>query len=249
MSLILWKSPSKIFTHSIYWEKLTQTNTLVSQLQDIDVYVEQKKTDMSKFLLNFRWKFILAVQKAAYQSRFKFLPVHDFIKICAAFCTVKRPLLHTRFSSYHLLNCLLVSPPPLITSLFVHVTHPFSLYLPHLHSFPPFFPLLSQSRPDTSLMWFLGPLKSIRYFIWHNYRWLILKALGLILLLLMLGLFLYSIPGYLVKKMLGAWYAGSLCPLLTVSTGFNCFYQSSYSYFLPDSGCLFPPFPSTSVPY
>ncbi|XP_069576232.1 otoferlin isoform X1 [Brachyistius frenatus] len=65
-------------------------------------------------------------------------------------------------------------------------------------------PLEKPNRPDTSLMWFLGPLKSIRYFIWHNYRWLILKALGLILLLLMLGLFLYSFPGYLVKKMLGA---------------------------------------------
>uniref|UniRef100_A0A8D3B3F1 Otoferlin n=1 Tax=Scophthalmus maximus TaxID=52904 RepID=A0A8D3B3F1_SCOMX len=65
-------------------------------------------------------------------------------------------------------------------------------------------PLEKPNRPDTSLMWFLSPLKSIRYFIWHNYRWLILKALGLILLLLMLGLFLYSVPGYLVKKMLGA---------------------------------------------
>ncbi|XP_047430136.1 otoferlin isoform X9 [Mugil cephalus] len=65
-------------------------------------------------------------------------------------------------------------------------------------------PLEKPNRPDTSLMWFLGPLKSIRYFIWHNYRWLILKVLGLVLLLLLLGLFLYSIPGYLVKKMLGA---------------------------------------------
>ncbi|XP_035000642.1 otoferlin isoform X2 [Hippoglossus stenolepis] len=65
-------------------------------------------------------------------------------------------------------------------------------------------PLEKPNRPDTSLMWFLTPLKSIRYFIWHNYRWLILKALGLMLLLLMLGLFLYSVPGYLVKKMLGA---------------------------------------------
>ncbi|XP_061559537.1 otoferlin isoform X4 [Phycodurus eques] len=64
-------------------------------------------------------------------------------------------------------------------------------------------PLEKPNRPDTSFMWFLGPLKSIRYFLWHNYRWLILKVLGLILLLLMLGLFLYSIPGYLVKKMLG----------------------------------------------
>lgn len=54
-------------------------------------------------------------------------------------------------------------------------------------------------------MWFMNPLKSIRYFIWHNYRWLILKALALMLLLLLVGLFLYSIPGYLVKKLLGAW--------------------------------------------
>ncbi|XP_068432708.1 otoferlin isoform X3 [Clinocottus analis] len=65
-------------------------------------------------------------------------------------------------------------------------------------------PLEKPNRPDTSLMWFLGPLKGIGYFIWHNYRWLILKVVGLILLLLMLGLFLYSLPGYLVKKMLGA---------------------------------------------
>uniref|UniRef100_A0A672H7D0 Otoferlin n=1 Tax=Salarias fasciatus TaxID=181472 RepID=A0A672H7D0_SALFA len=56
-------------------------------------------------------------------------------------------------------------------------------------------PLEKPNRPDTSLMWFLSPLKSIRYFIWHNYRWLILKVLGLALLLLMLGLFLYSVPG------------------------------------------------------
>ncbi|GAA6102086.1 otoferlin isoform X2, partial [Tachysurus ichikawai] len=65
-------------------------------------------------------------------------------------------------------------------------------------------PLEKPNRPDTSLVWFLNPLKSIRYFIWHHYRWLILKTLALLLLLLLLGLFLYSIPGYLVKKLLGA---------------------------------------------
>ena len=69
---------------------------------------------------------------------------------------------------------------------------------------PSLHPLPVCSRPDTSLMWFLSPLRSIRYFIWHNYRWLILKILGLALLLLMLGVFLYSLPGYLVKKMIGA---------------------------------------------
>uniref|UniRef100_A0A4W4F3Q9 C2 domain-containing protein n=1 Tax=Electrophorus electricus TaxID=8005 RepID=A0A4W4F3Q9_ELEEL len=65
-------------------------------------------------------------------------------------------------------------------------------------------PLEKPNRPDTSLVWFMNPLKSIRYFIWHNYRWLIVKTVVLLLFLLLLGLFLYSIPGYLVKKLLGA---------------------------------------------
>ncbi|XP_076874077.1 otoferlin isoform X7 [Brachyhypopomus gauderio] len=65
-------------------------------------------------------------------------------------------------------------------------------------------PLEKPNRPDTSLVWFMNPLKSIRYFIWHNYRWLIVKIVVLLLFLLLLGLFLYSIPGYLVKKLLGA---------------------------------------------
>ncbi|KAJ8009618.1 hypothetical protein DPEC_G00090770 [Dallia pectoralis] len=64
-------------------------------------------------------------------------------------------------------------------------------------------PLEKPNRPDTSLMWFVNPLKSIRYFLWHNYRWLILKTLGLLLLLLLVSLFLYSFPGYLVKRCWG----------------------------------------------
>lgn len=60
------------------------------------------------------------------------------------------------------------------------------------------------SRPDTSFIWFLNPLKSAHYFLWHTYRWLLLKLLLLALLLLLLALFLYSVPGYLVKKILGA---------------------------------------------
>ncbi|XP_072913142.1 otoferlin isoform X10 [Hemitrygon akajei] len=65
-------------------------------------------------------------------------------------------------------------------------------------------PLEKPNRPDTSFIWFMNPLKSIRYFIWHNYRWLLLKIIALVLLLLLFGLFLYSMPGYTVKKMLGA---------------------------------------------
>ncbi|XP_050804653.1 otoferlin isoform X6 [Gopherus flavomarginatus] len=65
-------------------------------------------------------------------------------------------------------------------------------------------PLEKPNRPNTSFIWFLNPLKSIRYFIWHTYRWLLLKLLLLLLVLLLVGLFFYSMPGYLVKKLLGA---------------------------------------------
>lgn len=78
------------------------------------------------------------------------------------------------------------------------------------------------SRPDTSFIWFLNPLKSIRYFIWHTYRWLLLKILLLVLLLLMVGLFLYSMPGYLVKKLLGAWVGFLLCPGYFFFSTYSC---------------------------
>ncbi|XP_055979118.1 otoferlin isoform X3 [Sorex fumeus] len=65
-------------------------------------------------------------------------------------------------------------------------------------------PLEKPNRPDTSFIWFLNPLKSARYFLWHSHRWLLLRLLLLALLLLLLALFLYSVPGYLAKKLLGA---------------------------------------------
>uniref|UniRef100_A0A8C4M411 Otoferlin n=1 Tax=Equus asinus asinus TaxID=83772 RepID=A0A8C4M411_EQUAS len=65
-------------------------------------------------------------------------------------------------------------------------------------------PLEKPNRPNTSFIWFLNPLKSACYFLWHTYRWLLLKLLPLALLLLRLALFLYSVPGYLAKKILGA---------------------------------------------
>lgn len=60
------------------------------------------------------------------------------------------------------------------------------------------------SRPDTSFIWFLNPLKSIKYLICTRYKWLIIKIVLALLLLIMIALFLYSMPGYMVKKLLGA---------------------------------------------
>uniref|UniRef100_G1QPU0 Otoferlin n=1 Tax=Nomascus leucogenys TaxID=61853 RepID=G1QPU0_NOMLE len=65
-------------------------------------------------------------------------------------------------------------------------------------------PLKKPNRPDTAFVWFLNPLKSIKYLICTRYKWLIIKIVLALLGLLMLGLFLYSLPGYMVKKLLGA---------------------------------------------
>ncbi|XP_052391066.1 otoferlin-like isoform X5 [Carassius gibelio] len=63
-------------------------------------------------------------------------------------------------------------------------------------------PLEKPNRPDTTFLWFLSPLKAIRYLICNRYKWLIIKIILALLLLVMVGLFLYSMPGYLVKKLL-----------------------------------------------
>ncbi|XP_047378502.1 otoferlin isoform X1 [Sciurus carolinensis] len=65
-------------------------------------------------------------------------------------------------------------------------------------------PLEKPNRPDTAFVWFLNPLKSIKYLICTRYKWLIIKVVLALLGLLMLALFLYSLPGYMVKKLLGA---------------------------------------------
>ncbi|ELU18291.1 hypothetical protein CAPTEDRAFT_1376 [Capitella teleta] len=65
-------------------------------------------------------------------------------------------------------------------------------------------PLDKPNRPDSSFIWFLNPLKSIRYILWHNYKWVIIKALLFLLLAAILALFFYSMPGYTVKRMFGA---------------------------------------------
>ncbi|XP_063373180.1 otoferlin-like [Cydia amplana] len=65
-------------------------------------------------------------------------------------------------------------------------------------------PLDKPNRPDASFMWFLNPLKSIRYIVWHNYKWTILKATVILLVAMMFLLLIYAVPGYSVKKLLGA---------------------------------------------
>nr|KAG5710361.1 hypothetical protein BaRGS_009077 [Batillaria attramentaria] len=65
-------------------------------------------------------------------------------------------------------------------------------------------PLEKPNRPDSSFVWFLNPLKSLRYILWHNYKWVIVKLLIVALLSALLILFFYAMPGYTVKKIFNA---------------------------------------------
>lgn len=67
-----------------------------------------------------------------------------------------------------------------------------------------FFDYFLSSRPDTSLLWFLTPFKAVKHLICNQYKWLAIKIVTALLLLALLAIFLYSMPGYMVKKMLGA---------------------------------------------
>ena len=45
---------------------------------------------------------------------------------------------------------------------------------------------------------------TIRYIIWHNHKFTILKIIAIFFLSIFLLAFFYALPGYTVKKMLGA---------------------------------------------
>ncbi|KAI0233230.1 Otoferlin [Lamellibrachia satsuma] len=59
------------------------------------------------------------------------------------------------------------------------------------------------SRPDTSFLWFMNPLKTLKYVIWKNFKWKLLKLLIFVLIIAFLVLFFYSAPGATVNKIFG----------------------------------------------
>uniref|UniRef100_A0A8D3AQX6 Otoferlin n=1 Tax=Scophthalmus maximus TaxID=52904 RepID=A0A8D3AQX6_SCOMX len=65
-------------------------------------------------------------------------------------------------------------------------------------------PLEKPNRPDTSLQWLLTPFKAIKHLVCTQNKWLAIRIVAALLLLATLALFLYSMPGYAVKKVLGA---------------------------------------------
>ena len=56
------------------------------------------------------------------------------------------------------------------------------------------FPSCCYSRPATSFRWFTSPLKTLRYIIWRNYKWIIIGVLITLLIVAAIVIFLYSMP-------------------------------------------------------
>ncbi|XP_030074743.1 fer-1-like protein 6 [Microcaecilia unicolor] len=63
-------------------------------------------------------------------------------------------------------------------------------------------PLEKPNRPDTSFSWFVNPFKCLYHLIWRNYKKYIIIGLILIILVLFLVLFIYTMPGAISHRIL-----------------------------------------------
>lgn len=62
--------------------------------------------------------------------------------------------------------------------------------------------ICSNSRPDTSFLWFTNPCKTMKFIIWRRYKWLFIGLIILILVILFIGILLYSFPVSLFQILL-----------------------------------------------
>lgn len=56
------------------------------------------------------------------------------------------------------------------------------------------------SRPDTSFSWFMSPFKCLYHLIWKNYKKYIIIGFILIILVIFLVLFIYTLPGAISRR-------------------------------------------------
>ncbi|TRY56790.1 hypothetical protein DNTS_035606 [Danionella cerebrum] len=56
------------------------------------------------------------------------------------------------------------------------------------------------NRPDTSFLWFTNPCKTMKFIVWRRYKWLFIGLVFLILVILFIGILLYSFPNYISMK-------------------------------------------------
>ncbi|XP_065152682.1 myoferlin [Paramisgurnus dabryanus] len=56
------------------------------------------------------------------------------------------------------------------------------------------------NRPDTSFFWFTNPCKTMKFIVWRRFKWIFIGFLILTLVILFLGILLYSFPNYISMK-------------------------------------------------
>ncbi|XP_036430127.1 myoferlin isoform X1 [Colossoma macropomum] len=56
------------------------------------------------------------------------------------------------------------------------------------------------NRPDTSFLWFTNPCKTMKFIVWRRFKWVFIGGIILILVLLFVGVLLYSLPNYISMK-------------------------------------------------
>lgn len=60
---------------------------------------------------------------------------------------------------------------------------------------------LQCSRPETSFLWFTNPCKTMKFIVWRRFKWVIIGLLILLILLLFVAVFLYSLPVWVLGLM------------------------------------------------
>ncbi|XP_068037761.1 fer-1-like protein 6 isoform X3 [Anomalospiza imberbis] len=61
-------------------------------------------------------------------------------------------------------------------------------------------PLEKPNRPDTSFSWFVNPFKCLYHLIWRNYKKYIIIGIILLILIIFLVLFIYTLPGAISER-------------------------------------------------
>ncbi|XP_041865734.1 myoferlin isoform X2 [Melanotaenia boesemani] len=56
------------------------------------------------------------------------------------------------------------------------------------------------NRPDTSFFWFTSPCKTMKFIVWRKFKWIFIGMILLLLVILFLGILLYSLPNYISMK-------------------------------------------------
>lgn len=63
-------------------------------------------------------------------------------------------------------------------------------------------PLEIPNRPDDSYLWFLSPLKTLRYDLWKNHKCLILKIFILVIIVVFILIFFFQLPSAFLQRIL-----------------------------------------------